>query len=235
MDIDGFILIGGASSRMGADKARLRLDGKTFVERIAAALWAVTDRVSVVGAREAAAHANLPNVADLIPRWGALGGIHAALKASQSEWAAIVACDLPFVTGELFSRLLLLCEQPDAAAAQIERRSGGPSKQDPHAGSTRRAVDSEGAVFDAVVPVQIDGRKQPLCALYRRQPCLTKAEQLIALSERRPRALLAKVHTRWVKPDELADLRGADYFFFNINTPEDFARAKQIVDRELGR
>ena len=121
--IEGFILVGGASSRMGSDKARLRLGGRTFVERIAAALSFVTERVSVVGARqEEAAAWQLPVAPDVYEKWGALGGLHAALVAARAPWAAVVACDLPLVTGELFARLASLREnfeavvpvQPDA-------------------------------------------------------------------------------------------------------------------------
>ena len=45
----GFILVGGASSRMGTDKAALLLEGRTFVQRIAEELSAVTDSVTLVG------------------------------------------------------------------------------------------------------------------------------------------------------------------------------------------
>jgi hypothetical protein len=32
------------------------------------------------------------------------------------------------------------------------------------------------------------------------------------------------VRTRWIAFDELADLEGSESFFYNINTPEDYAR-----------
>jgi molybdopterin-guanine dinucleotide biosynthesis protein A len=115
LEIEGFILVGGASSRMGADKARLYLGEQTFVERIAAALASLTERVSVVGAcREEAAAWRLPYLPDVYGRWGALGGLHAALAGARAPWAAVVACDLPFVTGELFVRLASLREDFDA-------------------------------------------------------------------------------------------------------------------------
>ena len=117
MTIEGFILVGGASSRMGADKARLRLDGRSFVERVASALSSVTERVSVVGARqeeEEEKSRQFPFVPDVHAKWGALGGLHAALCACRAPWAAVVACDLPFVTGELFARLAALRENFDA-------------------------------------------------------------------------------------------------------------------------
>jgi molybdopterin-guanine dinucleotide biosynthesis protein A len=179
---------------MGTDKARLELDGRSFVERIGAALACVAERVSVVGGREGIAAWALPVVPDVYAQWGALGGLHGALAACRAPWAAVVACDLPFVTGELLARLV-----------------------------------SHGESYDAVVPVQPDGRAQPLCALYRVAPCLRLAEELIGSGERRPRALLRGVRTRWVESAELADIEGAPLFFTNVNTPEDHARARKAV------
>ncbi len=194
LEIDSFILAGGASSRMGTDKARLSLGGKQFVERIACALAPISRSVSIVGASYETEALRLRTVPDVYPQWGALGGLHAALHACTSEWAAVVACDLPFVTGEIFVRLASLGEN-----------------------------------FDAVIPVQTDGRAQPLCALYRRAPCLAVARELIESGERRPRDLLQKVNTRWVATTELADLRDAQLFFLNINTPEDYEQAVRAV------
>ena len=192
--IEGFILVGGASSRMGTDKAQLHLDGQTFVERINSALNEVVAQTSLVGALEESAPWPLPVVADVYLKWGALGGVHAALCACRAPWAAVVACDLPFVTGELFVHLASLREN-----------------------------------FDAVVPVQGDGRPQPLCALYRVEPCRKRAEELIAAGERRPRALLRAVETRRVAMAELADIEGAPLFFTNVNTPEDYLEARKAV------
>jgi molybdopterin-guanine dinucleotide biosynthesis protein A len=194
LEVEGFILAGGASSRMGTDKARLELDGLNFVERIESALAFITTRASLVGVplERGAAWPALTVVSDVHVKWGALGGLHAALAACEAEWAAVVACDLPFVTGELFVRLASLREN-----------------------------------FDAVMPLQADGRLQPLCALYRVSKALPRVEELIANGERRPRALLGLIQTRTVAFEELGDLPGADSFFLNVNTPEDYAHARK--------
>ena len=198
-DIEAFILVGGASSRMGTDKALLELGGRNFVGRIYAALEPITTKISLVGEKERfAALSPLPIVPDIHVRWGALGGLHAALAACSAEWAAVVACDLPFVTGELFVRLASLRKN-----------------------------------FDAVIPVQMDGRLQPLCALYRAAACRDLSEELIAEGERRPRALLERVMTRRVAFDELCDLNHATSFFMNINTPQEYADAKRKEQSEL--
>ena len=194
--VAGFILAGGESRRMGTEKARLVLNGQSFVERIAGELSSVTSSIKVVGDKVSAAELNLPSdiqsAPDVYPQWGALGGVHAALSACSENWALVVACDFPFVTGELFASLASV-------------------RQD----------------FDAVAPIQPDGIPQPLCSLYRVAPCLCLAERLIKSGERKPITLLQSVRTRWVLFNELSLLKGADCFFDNINTPEDYARVKK--------
>jgi molybdopterin-guanine dinucleotide biosynthesis protein A len=106
--VEGFILAGGASRRMERNKAALRLGDKTFVELAADALAGIAPgRVSVVGGDRNAA-AGLPFVPDKI--FGAekvsIYGLYTALMACETEWAAIVACDMPFVGSELWQYLL---------------------------------------------------------------------------------------------------------------------------------
>ena len=98
-DIDAFILAGGASRRMGTDKSQLLIDNQTFIDRIADTLLKLTDSVTIVGPTAIPPFQNVP---DVYAQWGALGGLHAALSASRREWTIVVACDLPFVTSELF-------------------------------------------------------------------------------------------------------------------------------------
>jgi molybdenum cofactor guanylyltransferase len=196
MDIEGFILVGGASSRMGRDKARLSLRGRSFVEHIEEALGVVAGAVNLVGAKSVDSLKTC-NVPDVYEGWGALGGLHAALAGCSADWAAVVACDLPFVTSELFARLATL--RADA---------------------------------DAVVPVQRDGRLQPLCALYRARVCSQVASSLIERGERRPRALVGEVRARMVSWEELSDLTGAHLFFENVNTPDDYRGARARFGEE---
>jgi molybdopterin-guanine dinucleotide biosynthesis protein A len=192
-DVEGFILVGGASRRMGRDKAQLVLGGQTFVERIANELSVVACSVSLVGMGN-----NFPRfriIPDVHEHWGALGGIHAALKAAKTDWVIVVACDLPFVRSELFVRLKNLADH----------------------------------TLDAVVPIQADGRPQPICALYRRDVCLPEIDNLVAVGEHTARALLDNVRTRYVEFAELSELRGSEHFFFNVNSPQELAQAHSIL------
>ena len=112
MQIQAFILAGGQSRRMGTDKSQLRIQNQTFTDRIAETLLEVTDSITLVGARHE--NSRFPCVADVYPNWGALGGLHTALANCGREWALVVACDLPFVTAELFDYLASLRAEHDA-------------------------------------------------------------------------------------------------------------------------
>ena|SRR5438094_5725223 len=197
LDVGGFILVGGMSSRMGTDKSRLVFGDQTSVALIAASLQSVAGTVRTVGAAVPALE-GLANIADAHDQWGPLAGIEAALCNANSEYCLVVACDLPFVTAELFERLIGLADH-----------------------------------WDAIVPLQSDGRPQPLCAIYRRSACLATARKAIANGEHSPRALLDQVNTRYVPFTELSDLDGSDYFFFNVNTPENYERSQEILRSRL--
>jgi molybdopterin-guanine dinucleotide biosynthesis protein A len=106
---------------MGEDKSRLRLGRRTFVEIAAEALSTVSRRVRVVGSREGAGSHGLAVVRDVHEGLGALGGLHAAFAACEASWAAVVSCDLPFVTAELFERLASLRGDEVDAVAPLQQ------------------------------------------------------------------------------------------------------------------
>ena len=137
-EVDGFVLAGGASSRMGKNKAHLKLGGKTFVERAALSFSAIEPRrIFLVGnftnENKAAGIEILPDVFKSDSR-ASIIGLHTALFHAETEWIAVLASDLPFASGALFKRL------------------------------TEFVKDE----FEAIVPLQKDERAQPLCALYRK-------------------------------------------------------------------
>lgn len=196
---EGFILAGGASSRMGKDKAGLKLGGKTFPERTAEALSAlVPNRIFLVGnfPGETGDFAVLPDVFKSNRR-AAIIGLHAALVHAETEWIAVLACDLPFASGAVFTKLA------EFVKPEIE----------------------------AVAPLQKDERAQPLCALYRKT-CLPKVEEMLDGGDWSLKNLLRQMKTRFVEFENFADLPNAENLFFNVNTPEDFAKA-QLIEQSL--
>ncbi len=122
-EVAAFILAGGKSTRMGADKAFVMLDGRTLLARVLDVARSVTANVSIVGdAAKFAAFA--PVVEDVFPGCGPLGGIHAALHKGRAELNLILAVDVPFVTRELLEYLISRARN-SAAAVTIPRIGGG--------------------------------------------------------------------------------------------------------------
>jgi len=113
--ITGFVLAGGKSTRMGQDKARLPLAGRTLLDRALEAVRGVSDEVFVLGS-PGLYEAYAPTIADVFAGCGPLSGIHAALKRTTTEFNLIIAVDTPFLTPAL---LRYLVERALAAHAVI--------------------------------------------------------------------------------------------------------------------
>ncbi|MFV1988951.1 MAG: molybdenum cofactor guanylyltransferase [Gemmatimonadota bacterium] len=149
MSRSALLLAGGASSRLGRDKALVEIGGRTVLSLVASAarsalssdapdiLLSVRDAASFAGALQVDPDdilAGVRLVFDEVPDRGPVAGFAAGLAAATGEIVAVVAADLPFVTGDLLAGLLTLLEEdPDV---------------------------------DAVVPT-VGGRDQTLCAAFR--------------------------------------------------------------------
>jgi phospholipid/cholesterol/gamma-HCH transport system ATP-binding protein len=121
--LTAFILAGGKSTRMGADKAFVPLEGRPLLVRAIELARAVTSDVRIVGSAEKFASFG-PVVEDIFRDSGPLGGIHAALSDSSSELNLILAVDLPFVS-PAFLRYLVARARDSAAAVTVVRAGGG--------------------------------------------------------------------------------------------------------------
>src|SRR5580700_10734966 len=89
MDAVGFVLAGGRSSRMGTDKALVRLCGQPLVAHAVEILRVAGLAVSVAGGAQALT-AFAPLVEDQQPGQGPLRGICAALASTSSRWAIFI-------------------------------------------------------------------------------------------------------------------------------------------------
>lgn len=170
LNVTGFVLAGGRSSRMGSDKALLPFRDSNFLHHALETLSAACRRPAkaVVSPHKAPIYEKLLSpeavITDEYPDHGALGGIHAALAHCETDFALVLAVDLPKV------------EAP-AAEALIALAAG-------HNG------------LDALIPEQDDGRLQPLFAIYRVDACLPKIEALFSKqSDCSVRDLLARIKT----------------------------------------
>ncbi|WP_436795953.1 molybdenum cofactor guanylyltransferase [Actinospongicola halichondriae] len=94
---DGAVLCGGASRRMGSDKALVTVDGVAMACRVAHALQeaGAGNVVAVGGDHVALGELGLDLVADRWPGEGPLGGVISALRApGPQDLVAVLSCDL---------------------------------------------------------------------------------------------------------------------------------------------
>ncbi len=220
VNVLGVVLCGGRSRRMGFDKGAAELGGTTLVERAAAALAEVSDRVLLAaGSLERYADLGLARVADDVQLLGPAAGIVAALEGGTApearcedgaapdrgaaldqrldpgtvEWALVLACDMPRVPAALLDALL-------------ERA---------------RALELDACLLTS------ERGEEPLCGVYRRTvvPAMRAAQRAgrLRVSAFRdfPRADGEPVRLGWIDARELR-LEGLDdSLALNLNTPEE--------------
>ena len=185
VDVTGFILAGGKSTRMGRDKAFIEFEGQTLLERALSVARSVTSKVRIVGAREKFAPF-APVVEDIFHDCGPLAGIHAALRASQTELNFMLAVDMPFVSATFLQYLI---------------------------GEARTAAEAT-----VIVPL-CEGRRQPLCAVYRPR-FSDMAEQALLSGRNRIDSLFDAIETRVIGEEEFGGAGFSRTIFRNLNTPE---------------
>jgi molybdenum cofactor guanylyltransferase len=104
--VAAFVLAGGKSSRMGADKALLEIAGEPLIVRTVKLASTVANPVRVVGGADKFTALRLAALEDDHPGDGPLGGIATALRATSHEWNLILACDLPYLTHRWLEHLV---------------------------------------------------------------------------------------------------------------------------------
>ncbi len=110
-ELAAIILTGGASRRMGADKAALAWGSHRAVDLCADLARAVGAAQVVTAGRE---DFGLPHAVDAAPLGGPVGGVRAGLARVRSERVLVLAVDAPTVTPHDLSPLLI-ARAPGAA------------------------------------------------------------------------------------------------------------------------
>ena len=126
MQVGGFVLAGGMSTRMGRDKALLELDGEPLIARALASLAEVCAEVAIAGGKQRLEPFGRV-ICDRTPGLGPLSGIVAALEQSSWEWNLFVPVDVPFIPKEAWLRLIETAEhtQKLVVMARVGGQSGG--------------------------------------------------------------------------------------------------------------
>lgn len=113
--MNGFVLAGGQSTRMGRDKALLPLDGRPLIEPMLDKVRRLGLRARICGSRP-----DLARFAEVLPdnfaQAGPLAGIEAALTISDTEQNLFVPVDLPGLPREFLLWLMARAASSQAVA-----------------------------------------------------------------------------------------------------------------------
>ncbi len=207
----GFVLAGGQSSRMGADKALQLLAGQPLINHALGAL-----RQAGLTAAIAGAHSPLsefaPVIEDKHPGSGPLGGVCAALASTPASRFLFVSVDTPLLPSSLLACL--------AHHAQITQ-----------AAVTLCSVNGFAQTFPAVVS------RESLPWLQRelaegRGGCYAAFQTAAARLGRLLKVLPVELLAQTGSVTHPAGLPAA-FWLLNVNRPADLVRAGQLLDREL--
>lgn len=114
-DVTAVILCGGKSTRMGRDKALIKIAGRPLVQHAADELCQIFQKVFINTNTPLAYEGfGLPIVTDREAQWGALAGIDAAFAAATTPWIFALACDMPLVDSRVIEHVLAAATE-DAA------------------------------------------------------------------------------------------------------------------------
>ena len=122
MPIGAYLLAGGASSRMGRDKALLLFDGHPLLVQTNKLLASIAPNPQLVAPVGRYEQFGFSPLVDRRSDCGPMAGIETALIHSGFEWNLILACDLPFITRDW---LVHLVETAVAAPLQVACVSTG--------------------------------------------------------------------------------------------------------------
>lgn len=119
--VTGIILAGGASRRIGRDKAFLELGGRPLIAHVVERLASVCAEVLIV-AGDVRPYTGLGAsvVEDRFRDVGVLGGLHAGVAAAAHDLALAVGCDMPFLNPGLLRAFALWVEGFDVAVLRLE-------------------------------------------------------------------------------------------------------------------
>jgi len=113
--------------------------------------------------------------------------------------------------------VVVACDMPFASPKLIETMS-------------RLLVDAEREA-DVVIAKSEEGY-EPLHAVYRRDTCLPAIEKSIEADQWKVIAWFPQVKVRVLTPEEIKSVDPAGLAFWNVNTPEEFAKAEQLAKHE---
>ncbi|MBE0572523.1 MAG: molybdenum cofactor guanylyltransferase [Ignavibacteriaceae bacterium] len=198
-DITGIILSGGKSSRMGSDKAMLKVGDETIIGRITNLMNSVFSDVFIVtNTPEEYKFLNIPLYEDIHKSKGPLSGIHSGLVHSLTDKNFFISCDLPLISKELIEHIV------EFKSDKLIRYCFASGRHHYLAGIYHKDLLPEiERIFASVANYS------------------EKKDQHFSI-----RNLLENIESETIQIENLSFYK--DELFFNLNTHEDFEHLKRI-------
>lgn len=115
MHIQGVILAGGKSSRMGTNKALLSLHNKRVIEHIIQEMIKLTPDIMIISNEPTLYESyGFPIYQDRYMDKGPLAGLETALYHMKGDIAVVTPCDTPFIQQHVYGELLKNIKNYDA-------------------------------------------------------------------------------------------------------------------------
>lgn len=106
-DLTAIILSGGKSSRMGVDKAFLKINGITLIERIYSVLSNIFNKTIIISNKPEDYNFLKTDVFnDIIQNAGPIAGIHSGLINSHTDRNFVISCDMPLITDDIIKYII---------------------------------------------------------------------------------------------------------------------------------
>lgn len=104
--VNGYILAGGKSSRMGEDKGLILFNGKPMIVHVIEQLKPAVQKIFIVSNNKAYEQFGLEVIGDLVTDIGPAGGILTAISHTDSDYNFICSCDMPFIKTDSINFLI---------------------------------------------------------------------------------------------------------------------------------
>jgi molybdenum cofactor guanylyltransferase len=118
--ITGIILCGGKSSRIGKNKALLKLGPFNLLEHSILTLKPFCEDIIVSANFNEFGSIQCQQIKDVYPGIGPISGIYSALLKSKTIHNIIISCDMPFISFEVISYIIENSENSDIVLPEVE-------------------------------------------------------------------------------------------------------------------
>ncbi|MDP2278107.1 MAG: molybdenum cofactor guanylyltransferase [Nitrospirota bacterium] len=197
----GTILAGGENRRIPLLKGHIEINGKKIIDSSVNLMRNLFGRAVIsTNTPELYFYCGAPMIGDIINQRGPLTGIFSVLSNIKDDAIFVVACDMPFLNGQLMKYMV----------DKYNNFNSGTNK------------------WDAVIPV-FEGKPQPLFGIYSKN-ILGIIEERLNKGLKKLKDMLTEINVLYIKEEEVKQIDPEGRSFLNINTMEDYEKVISVSE-----